>query len=1026
MKEKGRNTHNRIITGMIAGCIGLVICVSVLAAGFLHSMNGQEGRTKAGIDGQTEMLQKNVGAVRAEENLASGSTGNSGDNRKVIKIVEVVPDSTFSIFPYLIEWGSEEGYDENTPIGYEGVREMALSMKDTAYSPYTIIENAIQQTTLSLSDGEYAEVKETNYDYSSGKWKRITGSNQITGVNGYFEYVGNAKGLYEINLKNIVEASDTSDYGIRNKISVLARTGEESKKGDWEVQDAQYYWAGNAAASYPTNGITQQTDKNYDLKFTYGTANGSGSEYVYRPESVTSAGGEYAAVASGNWLGSYQYQENGNYGVTSYNSFNISNLSNVSNYYVRVSNKDKADGVSGLSAGYFRLYDENKDKNVSIVYQVSYGYTGSGAGSYVLNTADVSQILLNDSYFYNSLLFEYVGVDKNGEGAGNYDVTFIYTGNGAGTLYSCEILKITDGSGRYALTSSSTGDLYEYVGTGNGDYSKVVTRIDCAGIDYTSYSGYSTSGYYPNSWEGITLPGLSMGCTEYSQEYGNWVFHTVSSDEVNGYTMVSKDESTLTSVDEKGNVYTVSVDSPKKGDRIYVYGQSRYYRYYAADGFESNEWFKLLMYLSNADGTASLAADDYAAGILSAKEIKEKYEKELAAFDSMYRIDIKQVTPGQLTADDVKEAALLYFSTQQCEYYNMYESRIGRWTADTAYYPDDLSADALLAIYKYCLYDMTTALIYGTDPNNGGLRESLVDGTKTDKNLLKMDIMATLFSDPFYFSYFLEDYEDKQEDYSTVHSNAAVTYYEQTEINGISGSLYNLGNVWIMDDTIEIEPQTTSLWDIYYFRVVEVGFNGTYYEIQSDPAYDWQNSYNTYGGHFVDDDVNDENTWYIVTSIFDIFPNSYTYSGRFNKLANIWRILHNRKSGETSTPAIVVTNADGDNISAALVEEPIYYFYVDPYSAAVARDFDIDFEVGWTPEEVTEPNELTDIVIDGIAIGNNGYTAYTYSVAADFLADGVLRQDITTKDYEITAVDSEGNSDSVIVRFVVREAFMLN
>ncbi|MGN0376006.1 MAG: hypothetical protein ACI4ED_00065, partial [Suilimivivens sp.] len=167
--------------------------------------------------------------------------------------------------------------------------------------------------------------------------------------------------------------------------------------------------------------------------------------------------------------------------------------------------------------------------------------------------------------------------------------------------------------------------------------------------------------------------------------------------------------------------------------------------------------------------------------------------------------------------------------------------------------------------------------------------------------------------------------------------------------------------------------------------------------------------------------------WYVPYLTTDVFSS-------YLNTKNVWKILHNKKSKETSEPVIVVTNADGDNISEVESIIPVYYFYVDAFALGGDNsDFDIDFRVNWRPEEITDPNTLDSVTVtrsNGSVVfspaGPQYKTDYTCNVAADFMKDGAFDASITSKEYMITATDSAGKTDSVIVRFIVREAFMLN
>lgn len=1046
VKRTKESSKNRILAWIAAGCMLFTGVLCVAGVSVLHEQETEDESQAADAVMEQAVPEQDVEAVLAEKNMLGNSfSGTSGDGKKAIRIVEVIPHPIFSVFPYMVDWKTVKGYDENTYLGYEGLRYFITQTTQSVgnNNVYSLTKDGLIKDTL--DDYNVTFIKKENWQIQAGWWRETKMDENILHVNGYFEYVGNNQGLYHINLEELVEEG-SSELGIRYGIMAMERTGTQEKQGEWEVKDPQYYWAKDYAekTTYPNTGngeIRQKTGYNYDLKFQAGAADGKSAQYHIKTIAVMTEdieqlkGYEYAAVlAEGiEWTGGYRYSNNGNYTVKSYTPYVVNDTTDLTGKYIRVSSDSKKD-ASGLQDGYFRLCTaQDHITNGDTVYSVVFAKAAVGKkGDYILNPAAVqSAISSNSAKAFTEILFEYVGEIK-----GNYDISFIYgPDDTSGALYSYTLLKVSDGNGRYALTSTEEEEdqLYKEVGDHAGDYSKVVTSIDCAGIDYTKFmkdhgtyvETWDTEGYYD-----AKLSGLTVGRDMYDETkgHGNWVFHTVSSDEANGITKIRELEG--------GTV--------PKNKRIYVYDQNRKNCYYAQNGFDNNEWFKLLLYLSTENGSMPLAYSDYANGILTPHQIKEKYAADIEAFDRAYRIEIIQKTPGQLTVEDVEKADLLYFAggTERCGLTGM---SIATWNKlisschlslpaadkENIKYTDDLSAEVLMAIYDNCLYERTTSLLFSGEDMVGYAR----DFNEVVSNLGKMGMLTNFFDDPVSFAYFLDGYEEKNPDYTTIYADGDVSAFWQ-QIPGI-GVLYNLGTMpmeSVAGQNITGEAVgPTDTWKKEYFRVVDLVTNENgLYEVHSDYlSGDGKYGYN-WSSHswwkFRGADVTEgDRTWYIPDSTADPF-------GGFGMARNVWQILHNKKSKESSEPVVVVTNADGNNISELDNVEPIYYYYVDGFAVGNGNtEFDVKFEINWRPEEIDEPNSLTSVVMtrsDGgtvFSLADPSYkTEYVCNVAGDFMKDGVLNSEMNSKEYEITATDSEGKTDKVIVRFIVRETFMLN
>lgn len=1030
VSEKKKNRKWSLLQGAALGGTAALLVMGVLFYTSVFRENKTDRETK-----QEAVAKAEIEAVPKEEALAPGDNGGAEDNRKVIKIVEVVPHQICSAFPYLVDWGTQEDYDENLLIGYEGMRYIMFENADGhiggSKDRITRDGEPEKMDELYRYDIEFTNAYQEWVGYEKRTyWRRYEGNNNILDVNGYFEYVGQGKGLYDINLSAIVEKDDKNQYGIRYEMTAMDRKGSENPKGEYTVNQPYCFVAKEHLPDKNPNPdkIKQWTEYNYNLSFDCT----SGADKDYRIDRVTAKGAglaslsyEYEAyLAEGiTWNHGYSYQKEGNYQITGMVPKTASAWGDdYTGLYLRIESSQNKDGTAGVPAGYFKQYDAVADNGKitgdTILYQLTFSKS-TGSGSYVLAEAGVEAEIIKgkgDGSVYSEILFDYVG-----EGKGNYDISFLYAPAGSGssvykgTRYAASVEEVCFKTGRYAYGSSAEKSEELYV-QGSGDYSKLVTSIDCKGIDYDVSSGGKTS-------DSGAPAGVSMGLAEGSNnERGSWIFHSAKEEEVNGITKVE-------------NIST--------NNRIYVYGQNRKKCYYEHNRFSNNEWFKLLVYLNNEAGTEPLAWQDYQNGSLTAKEIKEKYREEIEAFDRTYRIEIVQRKPSELTAEEVEEATLIYFSERE-GLSGMANDNGKRWNyindnfrggslepfyseQENLVYQDDISAEALMAIYRCCMYEQTTALMLDMDRM---AHRYIKDGKYAEKNLGKMVMMLDLLDYPSDFADFIDGYEEKNEDYSIINPDTGeITVYENKQ------GVYNCGKYyleWTKGDVNagnEIEPRTETVWDENYFRVFRLIQHDNYlqevYETPS-PINGWEDAFPLSGHTFYDKNVEDDWTWYAPNYSTGVF-------NEYSKILNIWKILHNRNSKETSEPVVVVTNADGIEIPELANVLTTYFFYADAYSIEADSDFKIDFKVNWIPEEVTEPNPLQSLQVTRengsvvYTVDNPQYkTEYTCNVVADFMKNGDLNPDITVKDYTITATDTEGKVNQVIVRFILREAFLLN
>lgn len=515
-----------------------------------------------------------------------------------------------------------------------------------------------------------------------------------------------------------------------------------------------------------------------------------------------------------------------------------------------------------------------------------------------------------------------------------------------------------------------------------------------------------------------------MGYTTSVVEKGSWVFHTVSGDMENQIT---------------------KVDELAAANRIYVSHQNRKKCYYNRNGFTSAEWFKLLIYMSNENETASLAGADYAEGKLTSAQIISKYKKELEEFDRKYRIEVIQRTPKQLTPEEVEAADLLYIAESEGmqgakEYWSEADAYLGgrlQDAVDTLKFAegDDLRTDTLFAIYNQCFYheaDDTPKTAIIADIMN--LNKNYLIGEKASSNLGKLVYFLDLMADPAYFAEFIDGYPEKRSEYSSINpTTGEITVYENLSY------VYNLGQQYIdwnkfdgfpKEDNADIEPYITGTWEEAYFMIRELVEYDYGYGVK-DYNYSAPNGARSsfpLGGNTVYDKSPEEGwTWYAPNYVTGVFDDS-------GKMHNIWEIMHARSPKVQSKPVIVVTNADAVVPGKTEAEPTTYYYYTDAYSRDALKDYTIQYKVEWTPEEVKKVTALSQLTVkkeDTTLItqeNNPSYKkAYSFTVTQDYLdADGEFIKEAGERSYLITAVDSKGNTDTVKVQMITRETFELN
>lgn len=796
----------------------------------------------------------------------------SQDNREVFRIIEVIPHDACSIFPYMIDWKTEEEYNRNVPIGYEGLVYGATHSgnvqifepeKSTPSKAYAVVEDGLKRDFLTSYEVEFT----TKYNKNNGYWWREDNTNSILKENGYFEYVGEGKGLYYINT-SMITGEDKAENGINHELQAVPRSGKEEKSGEYDVKEPRYYWAQdyNGDVAFPTTDIESRTGFNYDMIFRNGEKRGAYRAYEVSEKTETAAGEE----------GAYDY-------------------------FVKV------------KAGAEKNYDFVKHKGGNYaIRDGGFVHVGIGKGGYIIENNGIFSSVSWSSQ--DEIIFEYAG-----EGLGIYDVSFIYAADDTSkaALYSPEIRRVSNGTGRYALTSASRDSSApgnaaapEYVKSDAGDYSNIITYIDFAGIDYTD----KTNGYYAT-----TQPygaGVRIGRTisDYGTEMGGWVFHEMEDVAGHGYTKLK---------DVAGK------KAFEAGDRIYVNGQSRIYRYYCRNSFRNNEWFKLLCYLDNP-GNPSLAYSDnsngmgYDTGKTSAENLV-KAKNILKSFDNTFRIEVLQRTPGEVTKEEVESAALIYISDAAG-----IESIVQEWNNISGYledngqsglkplpsrvgnsndfrFEDDFKNDVLLAIYDRCIYKNEGALMATV-----GLREHYMENktyTAAVQNLGKLTFFMDLMEDARDFAYFIEGYEETSDTFSLIHQDdegdtLGIELWSKQQGHDKYGSLKDMYNV-ARDGESGIER----CFHIDHFEApreaeeagITVSWKGSEYTGHSSV------------GTVLEGETKYYSHWYSVSS----------FNG--DELHKIWQILHNRKN--KGKIVVQITNASltyGDDKKRVIYADEFY------------------------------------------------------------------------------------------------------
>lgn len=1019
-QKKGRDIQKhgrRRLTVITAGTAAAVLVFSCIAGVFLHA-----GRT-SGIHGSAEEsgsgspdISVEFGAVLAEENQAVHTMLNKpaagadpDDKRSVFKIIEVIPHEACSVFPYLVEWGSPEMYDKNVTIGYEGL--MALTTgwgvlmfneEDTKArngNPFTIDRESIRQSML-----ENYEMPMSAASSPNGKWYRKTQDDKdgMLTQDGYFEYVGEGKGLYYLSASYITD--DPDGKGVRYETRAVARKGTEAPKGELYVSDPAYYLAKDhqAIARPNFNGrlVVSQTGYHYDLSFTQE----SGGRYVADMDSIqASANPEYSYqlvipdAETAGWAAGFSYAAGGNYVVDSA-------VPDAAGNYVRISDGSKPDGYTqaGLDLGYFRL--ASPEDGGAQRYRLELKQEADGC--YYANKPVVWSGLAAETYF-----FQYAGESK-----GFYDVAFQYSVDASLKHYEETLVQVKPENGRYALTATSKTEhgnpVYkEKEGTSYpADYTNIVKNIsfhDLANANKKDAVYNPNSDY--NAGIGVNLGGLDNSL---DSECGGFVFVPISNKKDREETPVSSlPQNTAGKNSNTDGLYKV-------GDRIYVTGQERRYRYYCRDGFYNNEWFKLLCY-SNHPLDPSKPYTEMINGVgydydkTSGENLADKNTKALLeAFNQNMRIEIVQITPEKLTPADIKSAQLIYISNQEGlhslsdQWNQISDARVEAgldplekctWTNKCSNY-GDLSDAALMTIYDECIWKRDRALIASIDIINSS--------GSARKNLEKLGYFMNFFVEARNWAEFMpQKYPDiANEEFSRIKNDTDVevclTRYE------VKPNDFRTHYNWGFDSS---EAESHSSWRPEYFQVfskkdgnsIKAGYEHANY-------IDWNIG-----------EVQDGETKLTI---------GYWLPGFLQKIGNsirIWEILQNRQE-DNSTLAIEVVNAQ--MTAGATAELAVYADEFDNDTFRVI--YKVHLLGGVTKPELNVSCEWEDGTVLAENRNASYATEYEVSTRAGFTADGSeggsLNPALVKKKLMIKAKNANGKEAQAEVWVIVREGFDLN
>lgn len=1030
--EKMNKILKRI--AVIGGTAAVLLCIGTGVFVRNSRSQSQPTNSNASIEPE-ETMQIETQAALLPENAAGDRDFLNrklpeypDDERAVFKIIEVIPHEACSIFPYLVEWGTEEEYNKNVPIGYEGLfwcvshpGEVQMfsnsDRKASESNPFTTKKGYAKRDYLSAYNGVLG-------DPNSGKWYRNTDTTTpwLT-QDGYFEYVGTGNGLYYLPVSFVAE--NAAESGIHYEIQAIYRKGNQTPQGEMYVKSPAYYWAKDHAATekpqYYGRNILSTTQYNYELSFTksltgayradtsklkektvdlQGISEGNASIDTYDYFLVVNPSAGLQTVTAADWAPGYAYYKKGNYQVAE------AVQSDSHGAFVRVDDNKSSDGYTnpaeGISnSGYFIAYSDVYAGMQR--YDVTFQKTAAAdTGNYVANSPNWADTSLKEKYS-----FEYIGGNK-----GRYDLPFIYNTEGTEVTYGLDILEVEHNQGRYALASTEVsaegGPIYVNKDASGlpCDYSRVITNIDFLNeINWDRNDSTRT--------KGITLGGNSW------IEWGGWVFHAVTDSSEMGVTKLSSIHKNLTGQNSNTDTYFTF------GDRIYVNNQRRVYRFYTRNSYVNNEWFKLLCYSDNPRDTEKPYSElvdgiGYDMNQTAEWNLGQAATKELlSAFDNQFRIEIIQMTPEELTPDDVEDADLLYFSSREgiegmSNSWNQISQHLvtqgldalpsieGNHKGGGVYkYTSDISNDTLFAIYKSCIYERTTALML-----NRTIRTDYTYVPASD-NLMKLYYFMDYFKEAREWAYFIEDYPEYRDTYSTIRQyDGGVRPYK-----GSGDAYYNIHQP---EEDEEAYNDFTLAWDPIYFEVRDPITNQ--YLLSGDTSF--TNDAKTSTGKVYDGETKYLFQEYIVL----LFR-------RPDQMHNIWKILNNR----TGVGDIVVEITNAEKLADTNRTRVIYANEFDPLS------FDVKYKVFRLGGKGT-PTPLTDVTVTfedtSAEVGRTAPAAYdteyTTNVRSGFAIGGsadpavALDPMVTERKIKVVATDTGGKTGEATVTVIVREAFHLN
>lgn len=1039
---------------LAAGSVALAVVLSVVCAFFLHWNGWDKDEADSG-----EVLKAETEAVLNEERKERtflnqpAPAAKAGDNRQVFRIIEVIPHEACSVFPYLVDWKTEEDYDLNTPLGYDGIMMSAqlgsygggngsgFNMFCTADTlagnsrPFTYVEEKyVKPYFEKLSDYDTDFYSETDQN-RGGNWFRKTKNSDelIQEPYGYFEYVGEGKGLYYINVSLAAgdvfypnpsnpgwQVTATSGDSINYEIQAVPRTGTEKPKGYMYVCNPAYYWSkdsgSNAKPQYNNLDVVGSTDYNYDLEF---TESGSGTYVVNNVvySAVPKEGFSYDLLvdssAIGGWESGFYYQKDGIYEVSDC-------AQNANGKYIRFSDVQKDDGYTkeglNLDKGYFLMVDSGQYPEVAH-YNVTFKLADEGAGSYMANA--------RANYSGDDFKFIY-----RGEGKGSYKVSFLYAPKTAADdtkkRYTPEVVEVSVGQGDYALTTTTAK------GDGTAEYSDK-EGVEGADYDYAEVilNIGAFKGQTNETVDGYSRMGVTVGNTYTGIECGGWVFVPLKSAEDMEQTFLKDVKKDAIGKNSNTDAYFTP------GNRIYVTGQERVNRFYCKDGLQNNEWFKLLCYSNNPEDDSKPYSEVInGVGYDFEKTVAENLNNEITqqlieAFDGQFRIEIIQKEPQNLTVDDVKSADLIYISNQEgingmSLNWNTISGKLkdeelpycGWSTYCKLTDEQDISTDVLMALYDECIYKRNRALIVA----HSVLKEN-GDSEKTwpiTRNLTKLYHMMNFFDEALSWAYFMPDMypEVANKNFSRIR---APKDYKTATVDVYKGGDYATFN------SVFVEEEETEEKEYPRYKLEE--WDKSYFEVWKTYAYSADNlddslvngfQYKNDIGYWANIVQDGETKLTVKYYIDPIFMSATTKD-------SIWKILRNRQL-DSSMLVVEVTN--GEVTGETIPRRVIYADEFDPQS------FDIKYKVLLLGTS-RYPSALTDITLtfeDGSVAGKGSILQYgeenTNNVRHGFTVDGSSNGDLdparTVRKVTITATDSNGKTASAEVYVIVRDSFMLN